>query len=75
MENGDIIKNGHFLRSLDDRHGTSPEALGPADNVVETRAKKLQQACVIINGKNGKLSSESTTSTAIYRSILYIFMK
>ena len=42
---------GYFLRSLDDRHGTSPEALGPADNVVETRAKKLQQACVIIKGK------------------------
>ena len=42
---------GYFSRSLDDRHGTSPEALGPADIVVETRAKKLQQACVIIKGK------------------------
>ena len=28
---------------LDDKHGTSPEAIGPADIVVETRAKNCSK--------------------------------
>ena len=35
---------GYFSHPLDDRHGTSPEALGPADTVAETRAKNCSKS-------------------------------
>ena len=41
---------GYFWYFLHDSRGTSPEALGPADIVVETRVK-FQQSFVLIKGK------------------------
>ena len=42
--NGKVKCCGYFSHPLDDRHRASPEALGPAGIVVETRAKNCTKA-------------------------------
>ena len=42
---------GYFSRPLDNRHGTSPEALGPSRHSCKSSSEKLQQVFVIIKGK------------------------
>ena len=47
IEEGAIAKikcSSYFSHLLDDRYGTSPEALGPADIVIETQAKNCSKS-------------------------------